>query len=133
MNARMTPAVSPDTEFFWNGVREHRLLVQQCDDCGVRRHPPRPMCPQCRSLAWTPVELPPRGTVFSFVMPKHPPLGFGDDHIVALVELEGGLRLVADLTGIAPEAATIGMPVEVTFVHYDDDVVLPGFRPAGAP
>lgn len=131
MNARMAPAVSPDTEFFWNGVREHRLLVQQCDDCGKRRHPPRPMCPHCRSLAWTAAEIAPHGTVHSFVMPKHPPIGFDDDHIVALVDLEGGLRLVADLTGIAPEAVTIGMPVDVTFEHYDGDVVLPRFRPSG--
>ena len=132
MNARMAPAVSPDTAFFWEGVRAHRLLVQQCDDCGARRHPPRPMCPTCRSLAWTPVDVPPRGTVYSFVMPKHPPLGFGDDHIVALVDLDGGLRLVADLIGIAPADVAIGMAVDVTFEHYDDDVVLPCFRPTGA-
>jgi uncharacterized OB-fold protein len=122
--------MSPDTQFFWDGARDHKLLIQRCADCGRLRHPPRPMCPQCQSVAWDTIESSGRGTLYSFVMPKHPPLPFmGEDYIVALVDLEEGTRIVSNLCDIAPADATIGMPVEVFFETFDDGVVLPLFRP----
>lgn len=130
MSARIAPSMSPDTQFFWDGARDHKLLIQRCADCGRLRHPPRPMCPQCQSVAWDTIESSGRGTLYSFVMPKHPPLPFmGEDYIVALVDLEEGTRIVSNLCDIAPADATIGMPVEVFFETFDDGVVLPLFRP----
>ncbi len=52
MSARLAPSMTADTQFFWDGVRDHRLLIQRCASCGALRHPPRPMCPQCHSLEW---------------------------------------------------------------------------------
>jgi len=130
VSARIAPSMSPDTQFFWDGARDHKLLIQRCADCGRLRHPPRPMCPQCQSVAWDTIESSGRGTLYSFVMPKHPPLPFmGEDYIVALVDLEEGTRIVSNLCDIAPADATIGMPVEVFFETFDDGVVLPLFRP----
>ena len=86
MSARLAPSMTPDTKFFWDGVREHRLLVQRCASCGALRHPPRPMCPACRSLAWETTEATGRGTVYSFVIPHHPPLPwFPEPYVVAQV------------------------------------------------
>ena len=131
MSGRLAPSMTPDTEFFWQGCRDHRLLVQRCTDCGALRHPPRPMCPSCTSLAWEAVEASGRGTVLSFVMPRHPQFpGFDERYMVALVELEEGTRLVSNLVGTTPEEASIGMAVEVRFEHFDNDVVLPQFVPA---
>jgi uncharacterized OB-fold protein len=131
MSARLAPSMSPDTQFFWDAAKEHRLVVQRCNECGRLRHPPRPMCPHCQSLSWGTIDATGRGTVHSFVMPKHPPLPWFDDpYIVVLVDLDEGTRLVSNLVGIAPDDVTIGMPVEVCFEHFDDDVVLPQFRPA---
>jgi len=131
---RLAPSMSPDTQFFWDGLQEHRLLIQRCTDCGALRHPPRPMCPRCRSLGWDAIEASGRGTVHSFVLPRHPPMPFmGDDYIVALVELEEGTRLVSNLCEVDPEEVTIGMPVEVVFASFDDGLVLHQFRPAGEP
>jgi hypothetical protein len=42
MATRLAPTVSPDTEFFWNGLRDHKLLIQRCTRCQVLRQPPRP-------------------------------------------------------------------------------------------
>ena len=50
--------------------------------------------------------------------------------VVALVELEEGTRLVANVSGITPETAAIGMPVVADFEDFDDDLTLPVFRPA---
>ncbi len=91
------------------------------------------MCPSCNSVAWDTIESTGRGAVFSFVMPQHPPYPwFEYPYIVVLVELEEGIRLVSNLCDIAPEAVTIGMPVEVFFETFDDGLVLPQFRPAVA-
>ena len=70
------------------------------------------MCPHCHSLEWDAIEASGRGTVYSFVMPRHPPLPFFEDgYIVVLVELEEGVRLVSNLVDVAPDDASIGMPV----------------------
>lgn len=131
MSMRLAPSTSPDTAFFWEGLKEHRLLIQCCKGCEMLRHPPRPMCPSCNSLTWNTVDASGRGTLHSFVMPKHPPLPFMDDpHIVALVDLEEDVRLLSNLRDVTPEDVVIGMAVEVSFVTFDDDLVLHQFRPA---
>ncbi len=131
MSARLAPSVSLDTQFFWDGIKDHELLIQRCRECGVLRHPPRPMCPHCNSLSWDTIESSGRGAVFSFVMPQHPPYPwFEYPYIVVLVDLEEGVRLVSNLCAIAPDDVTIGMPVEVFYEHFDDGLVLPQFRPA---
>ena len=130
MSARLAPSMTADTQFFWDGAKEHRLLIQRCEGCGTLRHPPRPMCPSCRSLEWDTLEASGRGTVYSFVMPRHPQLPWFDDgYIVALVELEEGTRLVTNLVDVMPEAVHIGMPVRVRFDEFDGGLVLPMFAP----
>ena len=122
--------MSPDTEFFWAGLRAHTLLIQRCTGCGTLRHPPRPMCPSCNALEWDTVTASGRGTLLSFVLPRHPPMPFmGEDYIVALVELEEGTRLISNLQGVAPNDASIGMAVEVFFEEFDEGLVLHQFKP----
>ncbi len=132
-SARLAPSMTPDTQFFWDGVREHRLLIQRCAGCGALRHPPRPMCPACQSLDWDTIEATGRGSVYSFVIPRHPPLPwFPDPYVVALVDLDEGTRIVSNVIGTTPDAVTVGMPVEVRFEHFDGDLVLPLFAPRTA-
>ena len=88
------------------------------------------MCPHCLSTEWDTIEAIGRGTVHSFVMPQHPQFPFMDyPHIVALIDLAEGIRLVSNLIGIEPENAWIDMPVEVCFTEFDDGFVLHQFRP----
>ncbi|MGA9678746.1 MAG: Zn-ribbon domain-containing OB-fold protein, partial [Mycobacterium sp.] len=116
MATRMAPAITPDTEFFWNGLGDNKLLIQRCAGCGDLRHPPRPMCPKCRSLDWEAIESSGRGTVYSYVMPHQPHFPFFDyPYVVALIELEEGVRIVSNLTDIDPADVTVGMPVQVYF------------------
>ena len=131
MSMRLAPSMTADSQFFWDGAKAGRLLIQRCAACGALRHPPRPMCPHCHSLEWDTLESSGRGTVYSFVMPRHPQFPFlDDDYIVALIELEEGTRLVSNLVDITPGDARIGMPVAVRFDEFDDGVVLPVFTPA---
>jgi uncharacterized OB-fold protein len=89
------------------------------------------MCPRCNSLEWDAIEASGRGTVYSFVMPRHPPWPWfeGQTYIVALIELEEGTRIVSNLRDVDPEAVTIGMPVQAYIEHFDNGVSLPLFRP----
>jgi uncharacterized OB-fold protein len=126
---RLAPSASPDTQFFWDGVRARRLLVQRCADCGALRHPPRPMCPHCHSLDWAPFESAGRGTVLSAVVMRHPRYPwFATDPVVALVELAEGWRLVSNLVGVDAADDVMGQEVEVVYEEFDGDLVLPLFR-----
>ena len=126
MSFRLAPSMTADTQFFWDGAKEGRLLIQRCAACAMLRHPPRPMCPNCHSLEWEVIDASGRGPVYSYVMPRHPPLPFFDDgYIVVLVELEDGVRRVSNLVDVEPNDASIGMPVQVRFDAFAGDVVLP--------
>lgn len=102
-----------DHDFFWDGVDQGKLLVQRCAQCQAMRHPPAPMCGDCQSIAWTAEPLSGKGTVFSWLISKHPTLPDEEPRVVVLVDLAEGTRLVANM---APgETAAIGDAVTVTF------------------
>jgi uncharacterized OB-fold protein/acyl dehydratase len=127
---RPRPALTQDNSFFFEGAKEHKLLIQRCTNCGALRHPPRPSCAQCRSFGWDAVTASGRGTVYSYVVNHYPQVpAFDYPLVIALVELEEGTRLVANVAGITPDTITIGMPVVAGFEDFDDDLTLPVFRP----
>ena len=128
---RPRPATTADTLFWFEGAKRHELLIQRCAECGRLRHPPGPMCPECRSLEWDTQQATGRGTVYSFVVNHHPQVpGFDYPLPVVLVQLEEGTRIVSNIVGAEPGEIVIGMPVEVEFVEFDDELTLPQFRPA---
>jgi len=131
--ARPRPAITHDIAFFFEGARQGALLIQRCAGCGRLRHPPRPACAWCGSFDWDTVTASGRGTVFSYVVVHHPQVpGFDYPLAIAVVELEEGTRLVADLIGVDPAEVRIGMPVVVEMVAVDDELTIPMFRPAPA-
>jgi uncharacterized protein len=131
VSARPRPFVLPDNEFWFAAAREHRLVIQACDDCGRLRHPPSPVCPHCLCPGWHEVAASGRGTVHSYVITHHPRApGFEYPLAVILADLEEGTRLVADFAG-DPGSVQIGMPVEVEWLRLDDEFTLPRFRAAG--
>ena len=127
----------PTTAPFWEGCARGELLVQACASCGLRRMPPRPMCPRCRSLETRWEQASGRGRIWSFIV-THPPLlpAFAAvaPYNAIIVELEEDPlirfagNLVASAEGeineIDPTTITIGEPVQVVF-HQIEDVYLP--------
>ena len=124
------PVTDDDNRFFWEGVQEGRLRIQRCASCATLRHPPGPMCPRCHSLEWDTVESRGRGTVYSWVLSHHPTEPDAEPRIVVLVDLEEGVRLVANLQGLPWADVTNGMAVEAFFADVGG-VLLPQFRPVG--
>jgi uncharacterized OB-fold protein len=128
---RPRPSITPDNAFFFEGAKQHRLLIQRCSSCGVLRHPPEPRCAACGSYEWEAQEASGRGVVHSFVVNHYPQVpAFDYPLAVGLIELEEGTRLVANVVGIEPAAVRIGMPVEVEWLDLDPDLSLPAFHPA---
>lgn len=124
------PTMNQDSAFFWEGVDKGELRIQRCASCQRLRHPPRPMCPSCRSLDWDWVASSGRGEVYSFVVHHHPPVyGYETPFAIALVQLEEGTRIVGNVLGIDPARVRIGLPVQVDFVRVDDAWTLPQWRP----
>lgn len=130
---RPRPSTNLDNQFFFDGAKDGKLLIQTCSSCGALRHPPGPMCPRCQSLEWETVEASGKGTVYSFVTNHYPQVPAFDYPLnVALIELEEGVRLISNVVGIPAEDVEIGMAVEVEFTAFDDELTLPQFRPVEA-
>ena len=127
---RPAPVVTDDSAVFWDAAAAGRLVGQRCGDCGVLRHPPRPMCPRCHSLHTEVVTLSGRGTLYSYAFlhhPQHP--AFTYPVMAALVDLDEGIRVVSNLTDVAKEDVRIGMRLEVHFVATEGGAQVPVFRP----
>lgn len=127
--ASILPAVTPDSEPFWKGCAEGRLLLQACLACGRPRHPIAPACPYCRGNAWRWREMSGRGTVFSWVRYHKSYLPeFADliPYVVATVELEEGPRLFGRLIGRDIQPA-IGRPVALVIERWPDGRCVPAF------
>jgi hypothetical protein len=127
----LLPAIDEESRFFWEGTLEGELRIQVCTNCGKVRHPPRPMCPSCRSTARGWKRMSDKGTIWSFVVP-HPPLlkPYSDvapyNVIVVALDEDPTIRFVGNLvTGpdgelndIDPTTIRIGEPVEATFKRF---------------
>ena len=86
------------------------------------------MCPHCGSLEWDECELSGRGTLHSWIVSHHPSEPDDAARIVALIELEEGVRLVSNLQDIEAAAVENDIAVEVVFTEVDG-IRLPQFRP----
>jgi uncharacterized OB-fold protein len=128
--ARIAPPRGPDNGWWWEGIDRGELLIQKCRECGTLRHPPRPMCHVCRSLAWEAQPSAGTGTVYSFVVMRHPPIpGYDFPAAIALVDLAEGTRIVANLVDCPFDEIEIGMPVEARIEELGG-LRLPVFRRA---
>lgn len=122
------PVVNQDTAYFWAGTAAGELRIQQCGGCGELRHPPGPMCPSCNETKPGYVVASGLGEVYSYVVHHHPPVpGHTLPFVVALVELEEGVRFMAELA-VPPDEVHIGLPVRIGFRCVDDELTLPVWR-----
>jgi len=123
------PMINRDSQFFWDGTNAKELRIQKCGACGALRHPPGPSCPKCGAFDRQHVVASGLGTVFSFVIHRHPPVPDKELPIVlALVDLDEGVRMVGEVPGI--EDLAIGDRVQVDWQVIDDELTLPIWRRA---
>ena len=112
------PAASRDTAFFWDGINAHELRIQKRPD-GTLQHPPAPALWNEKDVPTDYVVASGKGTVFSFVVHHAPQVpGRTLPFVIALVELEEGVRMLGELCGIDPAKVEIGMDVRATYIDF---------------
>lgn len=122
MSGPVRPVVNRDNAYFFEGTRAQELRIQTCNACGVLRHPPGPACPDCGALDRGFVVAAGEGTVFSYLV-HHAPQVPGKELplVIALVDLDEGVRMVAEVTG----PVEIGDRLRVGWNVVDDELTLP--------
>jgi uncharacterized OB-fold protein len=127
---RLRPPLGHDNKWWWDGIAAGELRIQRCKSCQTLRHPPRPMCGKCQSLEWDWVISKGAGTVYSYVVMHYPPIpGYDFPLPVALIDLDEGTRLVANVTGCKPSDVHVGMRVQAKIEAADEEMKLPFFYP----
>src|SRR3954463_7784071 len=114
---RPRPGINRDNQALYDGYRAHELRLPQCNGCNRVFFPPSPRCSVCGSFDIGYVVSSGRGSVYSHVTVHHPQVpGFRYPLVVALVEVEDGVRFVADIVGVTPAQVAVGMPVELQWL-----------------
>ena len=127
------PSVVGETKPYWDSCRRGDLVIQKCDDCNKYQFYPRGICSNCWSnnIQW--VKSTGRGTIWTYTVTyQNRTLGFAQDvpYILALVELDEGVKMFTNIVECETSNVQIGMPVEVTFVQASNQISVPYFRPA---
>jgi uncharacterized protein len=93
----------------------YRLEATRCPKCQVNLFPPRKRCNQCGGTELQTVRLSRHGRIAAFTSIHQPASGFqrGAQMMAAIIDLDDGVRLIAQLTDAEPEETSVGMPVEM--------------------
>lgn len=125
------PISNADSQAYWAAARERQLVIRKCKACGQLHFMPRHLCPACWSpdLEWVPA----RGTgrVHSFTVIRRasaPAFAGRVPYVVALIDLDEGPRMMANILGDDALEVAIDDPVRVTFEDRGEGDLIPQFE-----
>ena len=127
---RPMPTPTRDSKAYWDGLREGKLMLQRCASCGKVRHYPRPVCPHCFSMESEFKAAPLTGKLHTWTVCHHPFNFFfkaSAPYIVALVDMDAGIRINAPLRGLDAASLKIGQPLKLAFEPINTEITLPFF------
>ena len=131
--AKAIPSPDDTGRPFWQGAAEGELRVQRCPACDHRQHYPRKLCTKCGAdPVWEAASG--RGEIHTFTVVRQygmPPFRDELPYVVAMIELEEGVRMMGNVTDVEPDDVHIGMAVEAYAVLAEDGIAIPYWRPAG--
>ena len=121
-NNKPMPVPTEISAPFWEGLKAERLLIQQCDQCSHWVFYPRRHCPGCfaHALSWR--EVSGGATLYSFTLTRIPTLpDFADEmpQMLAVIELDQGVRINSNLVGLDESEVSIGMRLQPVFAEVD--------------
>ncbi len=95
--------------------QRYALVGEVCPHCEAKLFPPRDVCPECGGEAKIPYAFSGHGEVYSYTHMASAPAGFEEQapYTIALVKLEEGPMVTAQLTDLGDQSVKIGMPVEM--------------------
>jgi len=122
-----TTSSDPYSAPYWQGLRERKVLLPRCQDCGRATLPAGPCCPNCLSerLQWEAASG--RGRVVAYAEYHHafdPALADTLPYNVALVQLEEGPSLITNIVCDDISEITNDMPVRACFVDVGEETIL---------
>lgn len=82
------------------------LELSRCEACQSSFLPTAGPCPRCGAVSRASVLVPPVGIVLASTDVLHPPAGWAVPHRLALVEVSGGVLLLAIVDGDLPSAGS---------------------------
>ncbi len=133
VRARLEPPVAEASAPFWEATRQRRLVLPWCVACEQAFWFPREVCPGCLGSAidWRPASG--RGRIHAATVEHHPallPAVFGDQpYVIALVDLDEGVRMMSNVVGCPPDEVGVGMAVAATWEPLSDGRQLLLFEP----
>lgn len=119
---------------FWEGAKEHKLLLKRCTSCGHIDHPPYLYCTECMADQHEWIEAAGKAVLYAYAVNEYGvPFPFMPDlpYVVALIDLEEGPRMISNIVGCNPKDLRNGMDLEVVFDDVSPEVTLPKWKPAG--
>jgi uncharacterized protein len=130
---RKLPLPQPgwDNAPFYEATLRGELRFQRCGDCGVFRHYPRPICPECQSTRYGWELTKGRGVVYTWTIVHGPTLPVFQDQLpynVVDVLLDEGVHFQSQVLDCPPAEIRAGMPVQAVFVPVSEDITLVKFR-----
>ena len=132
-NQKPIPLPDEASQPFFDGAREHQLMIQKCTTCGAVMLPVKSRCDNCLNPTVIWIQASGKATLYSFVLMHqvyHPGFAGEVPYNIVQVDLAEGLRMTSNVVGCSNESLQIGMPLEVTFDDMTDEVSLPKFTPA---
>ena len=103
--------------------QRYALVGEVCPHCDEKIFPPRDVCPNCAQEARTPFTFSGKGEVYSYTTVYDPPEGYEGTapYTVALVKLDEGPLVTAQLTDVDNGKVSIGTPVEMVTRKLRED------------
>lgn len=131
MSGKLVPEPNEVTQLYWEGTAEGELRVKHCPSCEALFRFNHAWCPECGNAELDWKKTAGRGVVTNFTIIHVPPYeAYVDEvpYVLALIELEEGVRVMMNVIDCDPQSVHIGMKVALTF-ETRGDVQLPQFRP----
>lgn len=125
------PEPSPLTQPYWDATKRGELAFQRCASCNTAFLYPKLLCPSC----WTPEPAweiaSGTGNVIAFsIVHQAPYESYAQrvPYVVAMITLDEGPQLMANVVNCSPEDVRVGARVSVTFEERGD-FSIPQFEP----
>ncbi len=109
---------------FWRRQpSRYNLVGMQCTKCKALYFPPRELCKKCKSTKLTPYKFKGNGKIVTYTVIRVPPTGFEllVPYVLAIVQLDEGPRLTAQIADCDPEKVSIGDKVQLVFRKISED------------
>lgn len=128
---KFLPSPDPVTLPYWEACKRHELLIQKCSQCDAWQFYPRMMCSSCSATELNWEQASGAGTIVSWTVVRHPVSpAYADDvpYVIALIELDEGPVMMAKIVACEPDTVQAGMPVDVCFEDWTEEITMPNFR-----